>query len=336
MRSGNKAPKNQFAADLKTGDKVDTVFMVKKKEVRTGRNGQSYLALELVDKTGVIPGRIWERVDRFNSIFDEDDFVLIKGKTAAYRGRTEIQILALVRADDVTVEFSDYLPNARRDKQELIGFLEYFLHEIYQSDLKKLTASFLSDKPFMAKFSEAPGAKNWHHAYLGGLLEHTVAVATICEHVGQLYPEVDHDLLLTAAILHDIGKVDEMEYSRKIDYSDEGRFLGHLIIGEKMLLERIAAIKNFPKQLSLRLRHAILSHHGQLEWGSPKRPSTLEALILHHADNLDAKISGYRDIIFKHSQSGPKWTDVKNLFKRPLNIPMSAEDEGARATEEDI
>lgn len=321
-----KPAKTQFIGDLKEGDTVDSIFVVRKKEVRLGRNKQIYLALELSDSSGTLPARMWERVEKVKSQFEEGDFAAIQGKVTLYRGQPEIQILALQKEVGNGLQFSDFLPSTRRDPQELWGFLEYFVQEIYNPFLKKLLLTFLRDTVFKDKFSKAPGAKEWHHAYLGGLLEHTVAVTTVCQHIGQLYPEVDQDLLVTAAILHDIGKVKELEFERKIDYTDAGKFLGHLIITEEMILEKIKAIEQFPLELALRLRHAILSHHGQLEWGSPKRPSTLEALILHHVDNLDAKISGYRELIFRYG-SRVKWTDIKNLFKRPLHLPRSARDE---------
>ncbi len=154
-----------------------------------------------------------------------------------------------------------------------------------------------------------------------------MTVATICEHIGQQYPEVNKDLLLTAALLHDIGKLDELTYDKKIDYSEEGKFLGHLLIGDRMLDEKIKKIKDFPEEYALKLRHCLLSHHGELEWGSPKKPSILEALIIHHVDNLDAKVTGFKEIISKYKGTEHRWTDLRNLFRRPLYIPKALAEE---------
>ncbi len=155
----------------------------------------------------------------------------------------------------------------------------------------------------------------------------------ICEHIGQQYDDIDKDLLITGALLHDIGKVDELVYEKKIDYTEEGKFLGHLLIGDSLLINKISNVKNFPKEYELKIRHCLLSHHGELEWGSPKKPSLLEAIILHHVDNLDAKVMGFKEIISKYKDSDLQWTDLKNLFRRPLYIPKAIDEEDVIAEE---
>jgi len=180
----------------------------------------------------------------------------------------------------------------------------------------------------MARFCTCPAAQALHHAYLGGLLEHTISVATACRMLGALYPELDSDLLLTAALLHDIGKVDEMSFETSIEYTDSGRLLGHVILGERRLSRAIEGLADkMPQDLAVRLCHAIVSHHGELEWGAPKRPSTLEALLLHHADNLDAKAAGFIEASRAASLVEESWTDAMNLFHRPLYAPRSVEDD---------
>lgn len=325
--------KQQFIADLKEGMAVDSEFVVCRKEVRGARSGCSYLTLELGDRTGFVDARLFDRATETSETFSEGDYVAVRGKVERYRGRRDIVVRWLTSVDPSTVDPADFLRTSPRPRDELIGYLEFLVGEIHNRYLRRLLDSFLADELFMERFAGAPAAKSYHHAYLGGLLEHAVAVATMCEHAAQQYPEVDKDLLVTAAILHDVGKIDELEYTTKIDYSDEGKFIGHLIMGERMLTECISRIGGFPEELALRLRHAILSHHGELEWGSPKRPSTLEALILHHVDNLDAKVAGFGEIVRRYGGPDVKWTDLQNLFRRPLYVPQAVEDEPRVAEE---
>lgn len=325
--------KKQFVADLKEGGAVETEFVVCRKELRVARSGCAYLALELGDRSGFVDARLFDRASDVAETFAEDDIVAVRGKVEAYRGKRDVVIRSLMRLEPDDVDVTDFLRTGWRPTEELVGYLEFLVEEVHDRHLKRLLRAFLTDDGFMEKFTAAPAAKSYHHAYLGGLLEHSVSVATMCEHAAQQYPDVDKDVLVTAAILHDIGKVDELEYRTKIDYTDEGKFIGHLTMGERMLAERITAIDGFPPELALRLRHAVLSHHGELEWGSPKRPSTAEALILHHIDNLDAKVAGFGEIVRRYGGPDVKWTDLKNLFRRPLYVPRAAADEERVAEE---
>ncbi|RJQ52002.1 MAG: HD domain-containing protein [Actinobacteria bacterium] len=327
--------KRQYIKDLDDGTPVETDFVVCRKELRLGRSGSMYLTLELADSTGFLPARLFEDAKETAERFSEGDHVAIRGAIKRYRGGRELVVRSLVRLDPATVDPTDFLPSSRRPVEELTGFLEFLVSETHNLHLRRLLSLFLSDEEFMAAFARAPAAKAYHHAYLGGLLEHTVSVATMCEHAAQQYERIDRDLLVSAAILHDIGKIDELEYGTKIDYTDEGRFMGHLVMGERMVAERMGGIAGFPQELGLRLRHAILSHHGELEWGSPKRPSTLEALVLHHIDNLDAKVAGFGEIVRRYAGPGVGWTDVQNLFRRPLHVPCAAENEDRVAEEAD-
>lgn len=319
--------KDQFVQDLKESTTVASDFVVCRKEVRVARSGCRYLALELGDRTGFVDARLFDRALEVAEMFSEGDFVSVRGKIEQYRGRREVVIKELIVLDPAAIDPTDFVRSGLKPPDETLGFLEFLVGEVYNRYLGTLLRSFLADETFMEKFQAAPAAKAYHHAYLGGLIEHSVSVATLCEHAAQQYPQVDKDLLVTAAILHDIGKIDELEYGTRIEYSDEGKFIGHLIIGERMLTERIERIDGFPEELALRLRHAILSHHGELEWGSPKRPSTLEALILHHVDNLDAKVAGFGEIVRRYAGPDVKWTDLKNLFRRPLYVPRAVDDE---------
>lgn len=317
-----------------TKDKlVESIFLVNRKELKTTRNGKLYLSIELRDKTGLITGKIWNEAEEVNQIFSEEDFVNVKATVNEYQGRLELNISQIRTVLDEEVDQGEFLPVTKRDIKDLKGYIKYFIDEVYNPFLKGLLKSFFEDPEFIKKFQKAPAAKNLHHAYLGGLLEHTVTVTIICEHIGQQYDDIDKDLLITGALLHDIGKVDELVYEKKIDYTEEGKFLGHLLIGDSLLINKISNVKNFPKEYELKIRHCLLSHHGELEWGSPKKPSLLEAIILHHVDNLDAKVMGFKEIISKYKDSEIQWTDLKNLFRRPLYIPKAIDEEDVIAEE---
>jgi 3'-5' exoribonuclease len=218
-----------------------------------------------------------------------------------------------------------FLPATYRDIEELLGFLQFHIQSVYDRDYRALLDSIFGDEAFLARFAEAPAAKSFHHAYLGGLLEHTVTVADLCDHVSQQYARVDRDLLITAALLHDVGKVDELTYTASIDYSESGRFLGHVVLGVMFVSQRAKDAARLSERKLEPLLHAIVSHHGELEWGSPKRPKTLEALILHHVDNLDAKVKGFLEIV--EGSRDARWTDLRNLFRRPLHTPRASHQE---------
>lgn len=326
----------QLIKDLEPGAEVKSAFIVSRKELRKTKAGAPYLALELADKSGKVDARLWDGVSRYKDAFAEKDYVAVSGRTEKYRDQLQVVVNSLRRCGDEEVDASDFLRVVGTDRVELEGELRQALDEVRGTHLRALLQSFLDDQDFMRRFTTAPAAKNYHHPYLGGLLEHTASTVRICRMICDLYPDVDRDLLITAAALHDIGKIRELDYDRTIDYSDAGRFLGHLLLSDEMIRERIAAQPGFPPDLAMRLRHAVLSHHGELEWGSPKRPKTLEAIVLHHVDNLDAKVNSFREIVGRTSGGESPWTDMRNLFKRPLYAPRSMSQEMELDLEEDI
>jgi 3'-5' exoribonuclease len=275
-------------------------------------------------------------VSRYKDAFAEKDYVAVSGRVEKYRDQLQVVVSSLRRCGDDEVDAGDFLRVVATDRAELEGELRQALDEVRSLHLKSLLLAFFSDGEFMRKFTTAPAAKNYHHPYLGGLLEHTATTVRICRMLCDLYPDIDRDLLITAAALHDIGKIEELDYDRTIDFSDAGRFLGHLMLSDEMIRERIADLPGFPQDLALRLRHAVLSHHGELEWGSPKRPKTLEAIVLHHVDNLDAKVNSYREIVARASDGDSPWTDMRNLFKRPLYAPRAMSQEMELNLEEDV
>ncbi len=313
--------------DLKPGEEVKSIFFTQRKELRKTKAGDPYLALELSDRTGTLEAKIWDQVSKYKDRFSEKEFVVVTGRTGLYRDQLQLEIENIRRVREDEVDLGDFVRSTDADAIELEGALRLIASGIRNPHLAKLLESFLDDERFLDDLRRAPAAKNYHHPYLGGLLEHTVSVTSMCERVCELYPSVEKDLLITAAILHDVGKIKELDYQKSIDYSDEGRFLGHLVLGDEMVRERVRNMENFPAELEMRLRHAILSHHGELEWGSPKQPMTLEALILHHVDNMDAKINSFIEITEHRAESNGKWTDMRNLFRRPLYIPKAINQE---------
>jgi 3'-5' exoribonuclease len=274
-----------------------------------------------------VEAKIWDQVAKYKDSFSEKEFVAVNGRAGVYQDQLQLEIRTIRRCREEEVDLDQFLRKAKSDPVELEETLRLMVSEFKQRSLRELLQRLLDDESFMEKFRKAPAAKSYHHPYLGGLLEHTVSVALMCEKVCDLYPGVDRELLVSAAILHDAGKVKELEYRRSILYSDEGRFLGHLVLGDEMVRDMTRAVPGFPPELEMRLRHAILSHHGELEWGSPKQPMTLEALILHHVDNLDAKLNSFLEVTERRGESEGRWTDMRNLFKRPLYVPKSIEQE---------
>jgi len=325
--------KSQFAAELTEGCRVDAQFAVRAKEMRMARTGDAYLAVELADRTGQLPG-VWFRPSRELVSVPVGSVVTVRGTVTRYRGAKRISIDSLRPAE--TWDPSDLMAAGPRDESELIASFKALVSSVTDAGLSSMLHAVFGDREFLTRFRRCPGSQSYHHAYLGGLLEHTVAVADLCRSLGRTYPQADGDLLVTAALLHDVGKVDELEFDTAIEYTSEGRLLGHVVLGLRRLREAAARGHVLVSDDTLaRLEHAMLSHHGELEWGSPKRPATLEALLLHHADNLDAKAAGFCSAIAGASIAEEVWTDASNLFRRPLYAPRAAEDERFSASLED-
>ena len=278
---------------------------------------------------------VWDNAETVAGGFDAGDLVLVCGRVTEYEGRPQVEAAIVSSAESGQADPRDFLPVTYRDIEELKGFLRFHIESVYDRHYSALLHNIFDNPTLMDRFALAPAAKQFHHAYLGGLLEHTVSVAGLCESMTQQYPRINRDLLTTAALLHDIGKIEELSYDRVIDYSDAGRFLGHVLLGVTFVSEQITQIGEFPQEKAQLLLHAIASHHGELEWGSPKRPKTLEALIIHHVDNLDAKVKGFLEIV--EGSRNAQWTDLRNLFRRPLHVPRAhhQEDDFLPPSEED-
>lgn len=306
----------KFVADIKDRDQVDSIFLVKEKITAMAKNGKPYLTLRLMDKTGEVDAKIWDNIDKIATLFDKDDFLSIRSKASVYLGKMQLIISELNRIPEESVVLADFLPETDRSIKEMEEELFALVASIADPYLKSLLQSFFSDTELFTLYRVAPAAKGMHHVYLGGLLEHSLAVARLADQVVPLYSDLNRDLLIAGALLHDVGKVREMTYMRSFDYTDEGKLIGHITIGVEMLHEKIMAIAGFPLELSMLLKHMILSHHGQYEFGSPKRPKTIEATILNYLDDLDSKINGIRTHIRKETASESRWTAYHRLYDR--------------------
>ena len=302
--------------DLREEDDIKGCYLVKQKRLATTKTGKPYLNLVLADRTGELEGKVWDKADQLSSLFQEGDIIEIQGRAGAYRGRIQITVSGL-NAIHGEMDPALFLESTAGDLPEMMKSLRRILKDVKDIHLRSLNERFLADSDFVSQFKTAPAAKNFHHNYLGGLLEHTLSVCQMAALIADHYPQLDKCLLLTASFLHDIGKIREFGYALNIDYTDEGRLIGHLVMGVTMVEEKLTELKKFPRELALRLKHMILSHHGEYEFGSPKRPKFLEAFVLHQIDDLDAKIIGLGRFMEKDQQDGA-WTDFNRLFGRPF------------------
>lgn len=308
--------KNIFVRQIQERDWVDAVFLVRDKIFGMAKNGKPYLTLKLMDRTGELEGRIWDQVDELSPKFERDDFVRVAGKASVYLGKMQLVIQEVTRLDDSLVDLADFLPVAARPVDEMVADLKACVSSFDDPHLRALLQAFLDDGPFLSAYSRAPAAKAMHHVYLGGLLEHSLAVASLAEDICGRYPGLNRDLLVAGALLHDVGKVNELRYARSFEYTDAGKLLGHIVIGVEMVEEKLRELSGFPRELALLLKHLLLSHHGQYEFGSPKRPKTLEAVILNFIDDLDSKINGVRTHLDKEPDSESSWSQYHRFYDR--------------------
>lgn len=305
-----------FISDIRDRSQVDSVFLVKEKISSLARNGKPYLTLHLMDKTGEIEARVWENVDTIGALFAKDDFIAVRSKATVYLGKMQLIVSELRKVPDQEIQLADFLPEGEHSTAEMLEELASLVESCRDNDLRRLLQAFFGDPAFLELYSKAPAAKGMHHVYLGGLLEHSLSVARLVDAIAPLYPSINRDLLLAGALLHDVGKVREMTYLRSFDYTDEGKLLGHITIGVEMLNERLAVLGDFPVETAMLLKHMILSHHGQYEFGSPKRPKTVESTVLNYLDDLDSKINGIRTHIRKEPVSQSRWTAYHRLYDR--------------------
>ncbi len=305
-----------FVKELKDhlNKEIISNFLVSQKELREGAK-DFYIRLKLNDCTGSISGNVWNNAKVIDEKFKVGDVIQVKGVIISYKAQLQVTVNKIIRIPEEEYDITDYLQTTSRDVNKLSEKLFEYVESIGNSYLKQLLSKIFDDKEFFTKFAQAPAAKNWHHNYIGGLLEHSVTVASICEFSTHLY-KVDKDLLITGALLHDVGKVLEYNIKPTIEFTPEGRLVGHIPLGDHIVCEKAAEIDNFPPDLLFKLRHLILSHHGEYEKASARLPQTLEAVVLHHADNFDAQTVGVAQLIGSVQKDDAIWTEYDKLNNR--------------------
>jgi 3'-5' exoribonuclease len=293
-------------------------FVVVSKQVKPKKTGEPYLALILGDRSGQIEAKMWDNVEDALDAFQQDDYLKVKGLINKYRNRFQLTIHKLRRLEEAEVDFSDYLPKTTKDIGELWRTLAEFVATVQSPHLRSLLEMFMADPEIGEAYRSAPAAKTLHHAYIGGLLDHVVSLFRSCDLLCRNYPQVNRDLLLTGAFLHDIGKIHELTYYRTFSYTTRGQLLGHMVIELEMLQSKIARIPEFPEELKTLIEHLIISHHGEYEFGSPKLPMFPEALMLHYLDDLDSKMESMRAHFEREADSDSAWTGYNSSLGRPL------------------
>ncbi|MBI4404258.1 MAG: HD domain-containing protein [Deltaproteobacteria bacterium] len=300
-----------FIKDLKAQDEVQSTFLVKSKETFMAKSGKPYLALLLMDRTGEIDARVWENAQTLTSTFQQGDIIALRGRVNSYQNKLQLVVSHLVPSPQA--DLRNYLPASLQDPDLMFDELCGFLNGIKNPWIRDLSLQLLQDKALSERYKLCPAAKSVHHAYIGGLLQHSLQLVKVVDAISKIYPELDRDLLLFGAAFHDIGKTAEISSLQNFDYTDEGKLLGHISIGVTTIDQKIRVMADFPKQLELQLKHMVLSHHGQLEFGSPVRPQTLEAQVLHHLDDMDSKIDGIQTLI-RGEGNQTQWTSFHKTY----------------------
>lgn len=301
---------------------INDLFIVTKKGVFSTKNNTKYMSVGLRDATGIIEGKIWERVDEFQDTFDKNDLVYVKSKSRFYQDKPQLNIADIKRIDEVLTldAMKAFFPEGQRSNYLVREEFMELLNNIQSPYIRSLFSSFTEQSALAEKFYSYPASIGVHHVYLGGLLEHSVAVAQMAKEVVKFYGG-NLDIVIAGSLLHDIGKIDEMEIKGTFRYSDKGRLLGHITLGVVIFESLVKEIMDFPTQISDVLKHIIISHHGIEEWGSPRKPMAIEALIVHYIDNLDAKVMGVKEHM-KESMEDELWTTYHRLYEsRFYKIP---------------
>ena len=307
--------KTPLVSDISTEQNITTFFLVCEKEIRNTREGKAYLRLELGDRSGTIEARMWDQFETAAKGINRDDFVKVQARVEIYKNRPQLSVMQVRLAKPEEIDLSDFLPQTKADVAKLYAQLLEFAASISNPWLKKLVSGILTDPAIASRYKRAPAAKVMHHAYLGGLLEHVVSLCGLARHVAEHYPELDLDLLLTAAILHDVGKLDELCYERAIGYTVEGQLLGHIVMEIETVSKAMNAIEGFPSNLKTVVQHLLISHHGEYEFGSPKLPMIREALVFHYLDDLDSKLAAARAAL-EADTGDPEWSAYSGALGR--------------------
>ncbi len=305
----------RFINELHDNDRIIEHFLCKRKQTMKSKTGKNYLSLKLQDKTGIIDAKVWEINNNIQS-FEENDFIKIDGTVLLYQSELQIKIQKIRKSQEGEYDPDNYIPTTNKDVSQLYAKLLDYIDTISNKYIKKLLQAILvNNTEIVESFKKHSAAKNLHHSYMGGLIEHTVSVVGICEFFSSHFPNVNRDILIATAMLHDLGKIYELSPFPQNDYTDEGQLIGHIVITTDLIANEAKKIDGFPTELLNLLRHSILAHHGEYEYGSPKRPKTIEALLLHVADDTDAKFLMYNEMIEEDNTSGP-WVGYNKILNR--------------------
>jgi 3'-5' exoribonuclease len=309
--------KNQYISALQDGDTVNDYFVATRKDLRDKRDGGKFLGMVFKDKTGEMGGVMWKGAQETSALFEVGDVVNVRARVATYQERLQMQVEQVLPLRDADFNIDDLIDRGGGSSDD-INQLKSILDTITNEYLKKLIELYFADEEFVFEFKNAVAAKKWHHEYQGGLVRHVYEMARIALTMCELYPNINRDLLLTGVFLHDLGKLDEMTHGLFTEYTRDGRLLGHLQIGCTLLIEKTNQIPDFPDTLRSELLHFILSHHGEPGFGSPVRPMTLEAIVLHHIDNLDAQAAAITRIVRDCQEQNKEWSDYLPLIERVI------------------
>ncbi len=303
----------RYIGELREGDMVSDTYLCKQKQTLTTKAGKNYYSLLLQDKSGTIDAKVWDCAGI--DYFDAMEYIKVDGQVISFQGGLQLNVKRVRRSGEGEYDPKDFVPTTNKNIDEMYRELLKYISSITHPHLKKLAESFfVEDKTFANKFKMHSAAKNVHHGFAGGLLEHTLGVVRLCEYFANMYPKLNRDLLLVAAMFHDIGKTEELSGFPENDYTDDGQLLGHIFIGAEMIGARIKTIANFPPQVGSCLRHCILSHHGELEYGSPKKPAIMEAFALNFADNADAKLQTMMELLESGDEKAT-WLGFNRMFE---------------------
>jgi 3'-5' exoribonuclease len=329
----------RFVEQLRDGETLDDVYLVTDKQLRANRNGNYYIQMELRDRSGGISARLWNAGESLFRSFDNGDFLRCEGKVQLFQGTMQVILDRIERAEPHKVDTHDFLPQTEQEIPKLYDRLRGYLLRLANPHLRALAECFLMDDGFVRGFTTCPAGVKLHHAYVGGLLEHTVTMMDIAERLLPFYPGVDRDLLLVGVFLHDAGKTRELTYLRAFGYSDEGQLVGHIPIGVEMLTEKVAKVPEltgepFPRELLVRVKHMILSHHGTMEFGSPKVPMTPEGMLLHCIDMTDTRMHMVQRDLKEDRNNPTAWTPYnqnlqRRFYKGGANGDLYAPDGGS-------
>ena len=308
-----KRSRMKYIKEYREGDRVSDVYLCKHKQSAVTKNGKQYENVILQDKTGTIDAKIWDPNSAGIDEFDALDYIGVYGDVTSFNGALQVNIKRVRKCQEGEYNPADYLPMSPYDIEEMYRELLYYVDGIENQYLKTLLELFfVKDEAFVKAFKRSSAAKTVHHGFVGGLLQHTLSVAKLCAFYCERYERLNKDLLIAAALCHDIGKIKELSFFPENDYTDEGQFLGHIVMGTEMVGEKIRQIPNFPSIIESELKHCILAHHGEYEFGSPKKPAIMEAVALNFADNTDAKMQTFTEMLEGNTNTG--WLGFNRLF----------------------